>query len=76
MSILILYSQFYFQDENGNYVYNYLFVKTDDYGRAPIVLEDNRLGNINQPKGKHSDEGTRFLKEIDLENVDYNYKVQ
>jgi hypothetical protein len=39
------------QDESGNYVYRYLFVELDDFGRHPIVLEDNRHS---LPQSRHS----------------------
>lgn len=30
------------QDENGNWVYRYLFVQCEDRSRSVIILEDNR----------------------------------
>ncbi|XP_046676941.1 mitochondrial import inner membrane translocase subunit Tim21 [Homalodisca vitripennis] len=30
------------EDESGNYTYRYLFVELDDFGRHPIIFEDNR----------------------------------
>ncbi|RZF46067.1 hypothetical protein LSTR_LSTR004780 [Laodelphax striatellus] len=40
------------EDENGEYIFRYLFVELDDFGRAAIVLEDNRYGHVDTPKGK------------------------
>uniref|UniRef100_A0A1B6FI33 Mitochondrial import inner membrane translocase subunit Tim21 n=1 Tax=Cuerna arida TaxID=1464854 RepID=A0A1B6FI33_9HEMI len=30
------------EDESGKYTYRYLFVELDDFGRHPIIFEDNR----------------------------------
>lgn len=45
-------------------MYRYLFVETDDFGRPPIILEDNRFGHVEPPKGKHIGEDSSFLKEL------------
>lgn len=53
------------ENEDGDYVYRYLFVETDDFGRPPIILEDNRYGHVDPPKGKHIGEDPSFMKMLD-----------
>lgn len=39
------------QDERGYFVYRYLFVELDDFGRHAIILEDNRETKSTFSKG-------------------------
>uniref|UniRef100_A0A1B6KIX5 Mitochondrial import inner membrane translocase subunit Tim21 n=1 Tax=Graphocephala atropunctata TaxID=36148 RepID=A0A1B6KIX5_9HEMI len=56
------------EDESGNYVYRYLFVELDDFGRHPIIFEDNRNARKSQVK--------RAKEEVDLStplNMNLNF---
>lgn len=48
-------------------MYRYLFVETDDFGRPAIILEDNRFGHVDPPKGKRIGEDAAFAKELEID---------
>lgn len=50
------------ENEAGDYVYRYLFVELDDFGRAAIVLEDNR----HEKTGSMPDLSSKQFEELDL----------
>lgn len=50
------------ENDAGDYVYRYLFVELDDFGRAAIVLEDNR----NEKTGSVPDLFSKQFEELDL----------
>ncbi|XP_039291658.1 mitochondrial import inner membrane translocase subunit Tim21 [Nilaparvata lugens] len=52
------------EDGNGEYFFRYLFVELDDFGRTAIVLEDNRYGHVDTPKGKRIQD-IGFSKELE-----------
>lgn len=61
---------FILQDESGHYTYRYLFVELDDFGRHPIVLEDNRHEKLTSSKINH-------LEELDLSTpLDINTQLK
>jgi len=51
------------EDESGNFVYRYLFVELDDFGRHPIVLEDNRHSDTRIPASSDKSQFEPFTSE-------------
>lgn len=54
---LIVVDFHFFQDDGGKYIYRYLFVELDDFGRHPIMFEDNR---ITKPKANVDSHAPEF----------------
>jgi len=66
------------EDESGKYVYRYLFVELDDFGRHPIVFEDNRHSQPRQQPqpGSSPQPAPKSFDELDLSqpiNMNLNF---